>query len=139
MHVNGGRTVEVVLEDHRDGVADGGADDRAQHAQVLLCGAARLQFPEGRVGVLPVQGLDVARADAVRALPGEDGGRLVERLTGELVRSGRRIVPNRLVGRDEVAPDLRNMFALGRDGVGRPANQAGKGGQRRNQREHQDQ
>jgi hypothetical protein len=63
VHVHRGGEVARVAEHHLDGVADLGADDRAEHAEVGLVGRSGLPVGERRVGVAAVEALEVARAD----------------------------------------------------------------------------
>ncbi len=95
-----------VAEHHLDGVADLGADHRAQKALVgVLCGA-RCQVGEIRVGVATIETLEITRPDA--AGPGLDI-RLrnrIERLTGDVVAPVRGIVPDDLIGTDIVGAHL---------------------------------
>ena len=79
----------VVLEDHADGVAHFGAQDRPENSGMLPLRRARLQLGEGLVGVFAIDGLAIDGADAMRTLFGEDFGIALELHAHHLVHAVR--------------------------------------------------
>src|SRR6185312_16984034 len=65
MHAVGARG--IVLEDYLDRVADFRAENRSQNAGSGPLGGARLQLRKSGVGIFPVKGFAVNRADPMRA------------------------------------------------------------------------
>ncbi len=114
------RELRVVAEDDLDRVADLGADQRSEEAEVLPLGRPRLEGGEGRVRVLAVERLLRLAAGDVR--PGLHP-RLLERVERPAfggVGAARRVVPDHLVRGDVVGA---GDATAGRDepgGRGRP-------------------
>lgn len=107
----------VVPEGDLDRVPDLGVDGRSEQAEVLPARIDRREGGERLVGVGAVVRLAVDMADPVRAVRDEGIRRLIERLAGDLVEPGRRVVPVDLVGGDEVLPGASGT--AGRAGGGR--------------------
>ena len=106
--MHGTEALGVVLEEDFDGVADFGANERAQNAQVLPFRWTRLRGLEGAVGVLVVDrfGIDaVLFADALITA-------LEVRQTGQGPPT-RRVIPGDVVGRDVIGAKLSALKSLG--------------------------
>jgi hypothetical protein len=131
------RAAGVVAQDDLDRVADLGVDHRAEHPEVPPCGALVEAGRERRVGVAAEQRLAVHRADPVGTAGGEHLRVLAERLAGRAVAAVRRVVPDHLLGLDEVAADLPAVVGGVRRGAQQGDAHRGRkqGGKRSEERE----
>ncbi len=106
-----------VAEHDFDGVADLGADHRAQKAQIRILREARRQTAEAGVGVTTVETLEVTRPDP--AGPGLDVCPCyrVECLAGDSIASLGGVVPDHLVSTDVIGAHSTGRVELLAGGV----------------------
>ena len=89
-----------------DRVADFGMDHGPEDAEMLPARICRGPGREGVIGVGAIEGFSVDVADPVRSRLGEDLGGFAERLPGDEILAGGRVVPVDLLGGNEILPRL---------------------------------